>query len=199
LPQANIVGQIAPGDAWGLRIQGSYGPLWVCESYYIPSSYFALACTRGPDNPLNPIGVRSHHIPAYQGLRIIPGTDQRYPLVSSFFQRSVGLGARHRGAAVVMQIKATGNYQTPMIPDCRGYVIMAFETREEFQRRVAYEYQTQVGQGLDNQTASERSEFSWGAGIDPPWARSRFVSPEFGGRYRGTTPGDLVPYMPSLG
>jgi hypothetical protein len=121
LPQANIIGQIAPGDAWGLRIQGSYGPLWICESYFIPANYFAVVCTRGPNSPLNPIGFRSHVIPAYQGLRVIPGRDQRYPLVESFFQRSCGVGARHRGAGVVTQIKASGGYDAPMIPTTSGY------------------------------------------------------------------------------
>jgi hypothetical protein len=65
---------------------------------------------------------------------------------------------------------------------------MAFETREEFQRRIAYEDPTRVGEGFDNEDVSEQTEF--GAGIDPP----RFVPPQFGGTYRGTTPRYLVPY-----
>jgi hypothetical protein len=32
-----------------------------------------------------------------------------------FFQRSFGVGVRHRGAAVVTQIKAAGTYDAPTI------------------------------------------------------------------------------------
>jgi hypothetical protein len=52
----------------------------------------------------------------YRGLRSIPGVRPGYPLQDSFWARCIGVGTRHRGAAAVMQIKATGNYVAPVIP-----------------------------------------------------------------------------------
>ena len=56
------------------------------------------------------IGIRSHTNPSYRGLRIIEGFRPNYPLQDSFFQRSFGVGVRHRGAACVTQIKSSGSY-----------------------------------------------------------------------------------------
>lgn len=61
---------------------------------------------------------------------------------------------------------------------------MSFETREEFARRVQAEEEG-VGEAYDNERRSE-AEFSWGRGVEPPWARFRPATE--GGRYRGTTP-----------
>jgi hypothetical protein len=61
------------------------------------------------------IGVRQHRNTLYQGLRIIPGYRPAYPLQDSFFQRSFGVGVRHRGSAAVMQIKASGTYDPPEV------------------------------------------------------------------------------------
>jgi hypothetical protein len=61
------------------------------------------------------IGVRQHVNAAYQGLRQIAGKVPAYPLQDSFFSRGFGVGVRHRGAAAVMQIKASGSYTGPEI------------------------------------------------------------------------------------
>ncbi|MCB8043602.1 hypothetical protein JM654_03680 [Microbacterium oxydans] len=45
-----------------------------------------------------------------------PNDGSRYPLVNSYFTRGFGVGVRHRGAAAVMQIKASGSYQNPTWP-----------------------------------------------------------------------------------
>lgn len=114
-----IVGQVAPANYPGLaslKVQGSYGPLWMIQSDYIPEDYIAVAATYGPNSPNNVIGVRSHPNAAYAGLRVIPGFRDAYPLQDSFFQRSFGVGTRHRGAAAVIQIKETGSYDTPVVP-----------------------------------------------------------------------------------
>ena len=37
----------------------------------------------------------------------------KYPLVDSFYQRTFGVGTRHRGAACVVQVKASGSYTAP--------------------------------------------------------------------------------------
>jgi hypothetical protein len=61
----------------------------------------------------NPVGLRQHANPDMQGLRIIAGNNQRYPLVDGFYARSFGSGVRQRGGAAIMQIKASGSYDIP--------------------------------------------------------------------------------------
>lgn len=56
-----------------------------------------------------------HPSSVWQGLRLIEGNWQRYPLVESFFQRGLGTGTRHRGAACVVQVKASGSYEIPTV------------------------------------------------------------------------------------
>lgn len=109
----NVVGMIAPGEFGGLEVLGSYGPAWVIPSYFLPAGYVAVVATGGPNSNRNPVAFRQHQNPAYQGLRMIPGRDQRYPLQDSFFQRSFGTGVRYRGAACVVQVKASGAYNAP--------------------------------------------------------------------------------------
>ncbi|MFT3663321.1 MAG: hypothetical protein QM809_18735 [Gordonia sp. (in: high G+C Gram-positive bacteria)] len=113
LTAENVVGKVAPGEFGGLEVLGSYGPAWIIPSYYLPAGYVAVVATGGPNSNLNPIAFRQHANSAYRGLRIIPGRDQRYPLQDSFFQRSFGAGIRYRGAACVVQIKASGAYVAP--------------------------------------------------------------------------------------
>jgi len=73
-----------------------------------------VAATGGLDSDMNPVGFRHHVNPAYQGLRHIPGNGP-YPLVESFFARGFGVGVRHRGAAVVMQVTASSTYTPPPV------------------------------------------------------------------------------------
>jgi hypothetical protein len=113
LPE-NIVGEIAPATFNGLKVEGSYGPTWIIRSEYVNPGYVLIAATNGPDSDLNVVSVRQHVNPAYQGLRIIPGNTY-YPIQESFWARAIGVGARHRGAAVVIQIKQTGTYVPPSI------------------------------------------------------------------------------------
>lgn len=94
---------------------GSYGKAWVIESMLVPAGYFAVFATGGPDSNQNVIARRMHPSPVWQGLRLIEGQWQRYPLVESFFQRGLGTGTRHRGAACVCDIKASGSYEPPTI------------------------------------------------------------------------------------
>ncbi|BCO56981.1 hypothetical protein LTQ56_04710 [Mycobacterium intracellulare subsp. intracellulare] len=116
LTEETIVGEIAPAQYSGLKIDGSYGPLWLVGSQYVPSKYLAVVATSGANSPNNPVSVRQHTNAAYQGLRTIPGPVPAYPLQQSFWARCIGVGTRHRGAAAVMQIKETGSYVAPVIP-----------------------------------------------------------------------------------
>jgi len=93
-------------------VLGSYAGVFVIQSYFVPKNYVALAASGGPNSSDNPVAVRSHANPAYQGLRLIPGNSQ-FPLVDSFFARSIGVGVRHRGAAVVCQIVNSTTYTEP--------------------------------------------------------------------------------------
>ncbi|MFI6399526.1 hypothetical protein ACIBED_15570 [Rhodococcus coprophilus] len=113
LTAENVVGQVAPGEFGGLEVLGSYGPAWVIPSYFVPQGYLAVVATGGPNSSLNPVAFRQHTNPAYQGLRIIPGRDQRYPLQDSFFQRSFGCGIRYRSAACVVQVTTELTYTAP--------------------------------------------------------------------------------------
>jgi hypothetical protein len=76
----NIVGKIAPAQYNGLRIDGSYGPLWIVRSQYIPQGYIATVATEGPNSPNNAVSVRQHTNAAYRGLRTIPGPNPAYPI-----------------------------------------------------------------------------------------------------------------------
>ncbi|WP_326601847.1 hypothetical protein [Rhodococcus sp. PD04] len=113
LTAENVVGQVAPGEFGGLEVLGSYGPVWIVPSYFVPAGYFAVVATGGPNSARNPVAFRQHTNPAYQGLRIIPGRDQRYPLQDSFFQRSFGCGIRYRSAACVVQVTTDLTYTAP--------------------------------------------------------------------------------------
>nr|WP_064438679.1 hypothetical protein [Hoyosella altamirensis] len=113
LTQDNIVGKVAPGEFHNLPVLGSYGPAWLIESEFVPAGYVAVIATGGPNSTINPVAFRQHPNTAYQGLRVIPGRDQRYPLQDSFFARGFGTGVRHRGAAAVVQVTTETTYTPP--------------------------------------------------------------------------------------
>jgi len=114
LTDQTIVGAAAPESFNGLEILGSYGRAWLLEHELIPVGYFAVVATGGLDSPNNPIAFREHENPSYRGMRIIPGY-RTYPIIDSYFQRSFGVGTRHRGAAVCMQITSGSTYTAPTI------------------------------------------------------------------------------------
>lgn len=97
----------------GVPIIGSYGFWNICEEEYIPAGYLVGLGFGGKFNLGNPVGLRQHQNPAMQGLRILAGNNQRYPLVDGFYARSFGTGVRQRGEGAIMQIKASGSYDIP--------------------------------------------------------------------------------------
>lgn len=109
-----VVGQTPPSEYNNLRVMGSYGHALIVPHVLVPNGYLLTVATSGKNSPQNIIGFRQHVDPAYQGLRMIPGAGP-HPLIESYFQRSFGVGTRHRGAAVAMQIKASGSYEAPTI------------------------------------------------------------------------------------
>ncbi|OBI95020.1 hypothetical protein [Mycobacterium asiaticum] len=111
-----LVGNLPPGEVFGLPTVGKWGPVWIVETQFVPAGYFAIVATSGPGSSANPIGVREHTNTTYRGLRQIPGSSSTYPLSESFYTRAFGVGTRHRGAAAVYQLKASGEYEIPEIP-----------------------------------------------------------------------------------
>lgn len=109
----SVVGKTPEPDYNGLPVTGSYGGALIVETHFMPTDYVAVFATGGPGSEKNVIGLRSHANPSYQGLRQIPGNNQAYPLIDSYFQRTFGTGVRHRGAAVALQITTAPGYFPP--------------------------------------------------------------------------------------
>lgn len=110
-----LLGSLPP-DTWnGLRVYGSYEDILLIEEPFIPDQYFLMFGTGGAGNLQNLVGFREHKNPVYRGLRIMPGNNQRYPLVDSYYARAFGTGIRQRGGAVCMQITSDGSYTTPEV------------------------------------------------------------------------------------
>jgi len=114
LPNAEgLLGSLPPDTFKGLRVVGSYADILIIEESYIPAGYFFMFGTGGAANLQNLVGFREHVNPAYRGLRLLPGNQQRYPLVEGYYARSFGTGIRQRAGGVVVQIKASGDYDIP--------------------------------------------------------------------------------------
>jgi hypothetical protein len=97
----------------GMTVIGSYGDALILQDDYFAAGYVVGFATGGPENILNPIGIREHARPEWRGLHLLKGRSDDYPLQESYYGRSFGTGVRHRGAGVVMQIKASGSYAAP--------------------------------------------------------------------------------------
>jgi hypothetical protein len=114
LPNAQGLLGAQPDAVWqNLPVIGSYGFWRIVQDDYIPAGYLLGVGFGGLFDLTNPVGFRQHANPAMQGLRIIAGNYQRYPIVDGFYARSFGTGVRQRGGAAVMQIKASGAYDIP--------------------------------------------------------------------------------------
>lgn len=113
-----IVGDVAPATYQKLKVEGSYGDVWIVASDYIPGDYFSVVASYGANSPANAIAVREHSNAAYRGFRTIEGPGE-YPITDAFYTRAFGTGVRRRGQAACMQITADPTY-TP--PEIFGYV-----------------------------------------------------------------------------
>ena len=108
-----LVGSQPAPTYQGLTVSGSYGPWLVIEDDLFPTKYVVGSATGGPENLNNVVGLREHANTSLRGLRLVKGPNPDYPLIDSFYQRGFGTGIRQRGAAAVMQIKASGSYVPP--------------------------------------------------------------------------------------
>lgn len=91
---------------------GKYGRINVLENDLIPPGYLFMFASGGQFADRNPIGVRQHPHEGLRGLKLIPAYE-RYPLRESYYHQTIGSGIRHRGAGVIMQVKASGTYEIP--------------------------------------------------------------------------------------
>ncbi|MEW1834527.1 hypothetical protein [Microbacterium sp. NPDC079995] len=107
----DIIGDKPPAAFQGVAIEGSYGDAWITKNHFVPQGY-VIAVAVGANKPL---WFRQHPVASSQGLRLLPQFE-RYPLVEATYEHGYGIGVRHRGAAAVMQIKASGSYVSPTWP-----------------------------------------------------------------------------------
>ena len=113
-----IVGDVAPATYQKLKVEGSYGDVWIVQSDYIPEGYFSVVASYGANSAANAIAVREHPNTQYRGFRTIEGPGE-YPITDAFYTRAFGTGVRRRGQAACMQITDDDEY-TP--PEIFGYV-----------------------------------------------------------------------------
>jgi hypothetical protein len=112
-PNGGIIGAPPLANLPGLLSIGTYGQFTVVEEDYIPAGYMFAFATGGELNVGNPVGIRQHEQSSLQGLRLVKGRDNDYPLIDSFYLHGMGTGVRHRGAGVVMEIGSGGTYTIP--------------------------------------------------------------------------------------
>lgn len=110
-----VAGSTPPAQYNGMAVVGQYGPWLIIEEDYIPAGYMFGFATGGALQASNPVGFREHQNASLRGLRLVKGRDNDYPLIDSFYNRGFGTGIRHRGAGVVMQVKASGSYVIPAL------------------------------------------------------------------------------------
>ena len=112
--RVNDQGAGQPADSYrGMTVIGRYGNLIIIQDDYFPAGYLTGFATGGPENIQNPIGIREHERPEFRGLLLLKGREPNYPLQDSYYGRGFGTGIRHRGAGVIIQIKASGSYAIP--------------------------------------------------------------------------------------
>jgi len=74
----------------------------------MPEGYLTFLATGGPNAAENLVGMRVHPSAEWQGLRMIPGNQARYPLLDSYYMHGFGTGVRNRLGALIMEIGAVG-------------------------------------------------------------------------------------------
>ena len=109
-----IVGERPAGEFNGLAVVGSYADALLVENPYVPAQYAVSVAAGGANSERNRLAFRQHKRPELKGLKQIPGGGD-YPLIDSYYVRGCRVGVRHRGAAAVMQVTASGSYTPPSI------------------------------------------------------------------------------------
>jgi hypothetical protein len=114
MSQEVIIGQQAPAFYNRVAVEGNYSVAFVISTDLIPDNYILVTASNGPGGILNPVGIRQHPDMAQQGLRLIAGNYNGYPIIDSFSLRTFGVGVRQRAAAAVVQVSSTAkDYEPP--------------------------------------------------------------------------------------
>lgn len=108
-----LLGGQAPAVWNGLRVSGSYQDVLVIEEPLMPAGYVMFLSTGGVNTDENIVGIREHSSAEWRGLRLLPGNQQRFPLVDGFYLHGFGSGIRRRTGAVILQITTNGTYTAP--------------------------------------------------------------------------------------
>lgn len=108
-----LLGGQAPSTWNGLRVTGAYMDVMVIEEPLMPAGYLMFLSTGGVNTDENIVGVREHSTPAWRGLKLMPGNQQRYPLIDGYYVHGFGTGVRRRTGALMMQITASASYTIP--------------------------------------------------------------------------------------
>ena len=103
-----------PSSTWGgFPVRGSYGEALIIESSRIPAGYVTALSSGGSNLSSNPLMLREHK--KFKGLQLIPGDNRSYPLKDAYFTHGFGLGVRHRGAGIVLQVTTDSTYSAPSL------------------------------------------------------------------------------------
>jgi hypothetical protein len=108
-----LLGGQAPASWNGLRVQGAYQDVMVIEEPLMPAGYMMFLSTGGVNVDENIVGVREHASPAWRGLKLMPGNQQRYPLIDGYYVHGFGTGVRRRTGSVIVQVGTTPPYTIP--------------------------------------------------------------------------------------
>lgn len=108
-----LLGGQAPGVWNGMRVTGSYMDVIIIEEPLMPPGYMLFLSTGGPSADENIVGIREHASAEWRGLRLLPGNQQRYPLVDGYYIHGFGTGIRRRTGAVIVQVGAGTTYAPP--------------------------------------------------------------------------------------
>jgi hypothetical protein len=110
-----LLGGQAPATWNGLRVSGAYMDVMVIEEPLMPVGYMLFLSTGGVNVDENIVGVREHASPAWRGLKLMPGNQQRYPLIDGYYVHGFGTGIRRRTGAALLQITANASYTIPPV------------------------------------------------------------------------------------
>lgn len=106
--------QVAP-TLNGLTVIGTYGPLTIVQDDWLPTTHIMTFATGGPENLLNPVGLREHAQPGLRGLRLVKGRNPDYPLIDSFWATGFGTGIRQRGGGIMLELSVNASYTVPAV------------------------------------------------------------------------------------
>lgn len=115
IPNAEgMLGGQAPATWNGLRVSGSYEDVLIVEEPLMPTGYLLFLSTGGPNVDENIVGIREHASAEWRGMRLLPGNQQRYPLVDGYYIHGFGTGMRRRTGALVVQVGVGTTYAPPV-------------------------------------------------------------------------------------